>query len=105
MWPTTVKQSNLNAVKILKDGRECVDVDARSERPICHSNQKEKRKHSGNCWIVLNNLKRKGTHIVRTDQIPMGTVYEILTKTLDKGGFLIVEYLNCWLNEIQQYVI
>lgn len=40
MWPTTVKQSNLNAVKILKDGREGVDVDAQSERPICHSNQK-----------------------------------------------------------------
>lgn len=105
MWLTTVKQSNLNAVKILKDGREGVDVDARSERPVCHSNQKWKWKHSGNCWIVLNNLKRKGTHIIRTDQIPMGTVYEIFTQTLDKDGYLLVEYINRWLNDIQQYAI
>lgn len=39
LWPTFVKQSNLYAVKILKDGREGVNVDARSETPICHCNQ------------------------------------------------------------------
>lgn len=80
------------AVKRLKDGREGVNVDAQSEILIFHGNQKL-TKTSGNEGIGKKKIQKGKVHIVSTEQIPMGTVYEIFTQTLDTGRFLLVGYL------------